>query len=184
MSEKVKVILLAQLQGVVDGKPTRFMPDDSGRKISAIPRAMYEELKGREPALFEDVDDSTNGIDLGETITTNVAVIQKQEANPVDKGLQPINAIDFADGDEDESKTETISTTPFLSPRLGRAEMEENLTKIKGIGAPLAKVLFDAGYETIADIVNAGADELVEIKGISDKTIGGILESAKELLVG
>ena len=183
MSDKVKVILLQQVQGVVNGVFTRFIPDDSGRKITALPRAMYEELKGKEPPVFDEIA-SDSKADEGDVIPTDVFTVTKQESTEkVADNLKPITPIEFADGDADESTETTAPTAAFIPARPTRERMEAELAKIKGVGASLAKTLFEAGYETPADIAHAEAEELIELPGISEKTVAGIQESANELMV-
>jgi predicted flap endonuclease-1-like 5' DNA nuclease len=53
------------------------------------------------------------------------------------------------------------------------------LLRIKGVGKKTAQLLRENGYETIADVASAGADELVEI-GIDAKRAHSIVEAALE----
>ena len=53
---------------------------------------------------------------------------------------------------------------------------------LPGIGASTADALHEYGFYSIEEIVNASVEELVQIKGISDKKAEALLESAKQAL--
>ncbi len=62
--------------------------------------------------------------------------------------------------------------------------MEEDaikqLTTLDGVGKAKAKLLYDAGYETIESIQKASEKDIEDIKGIGDKLAGKIKKSAGE----
>ncbi|HOP08718.1 MAG TPA: ribosomal protein L13e [Candidatus Methanofastidiosa archaeon] len=62
-------------------------------------------------------------------------------------------------------------------------ESEESipLEMIPGVGPKTAERLVEAGYSTVDDIMNATAEQLAEIKGISEKSAKEIIEKAKGL---
>lgn len=53
---------------------------------------------------------------------------------------------------------------------------------LPGVGASTANALHEYGFYSIEEIANASVEELVQVKGISDKKAEAILESAKEAL--
>ncbi len=65
--------------------------------------------------------------------------------------------------------------------------MEEDaikqLTTIEGVGKAKAKLLFDAGYDTIESIQKADVKDIAGIKGIGDKLANRIKASAGEIKV-
>jgi N utilization substance protein A len=54
----------------------------------------------------------------------------------------------------------------------------EALMSLPGIGASTADALYEQGFYSIEELANASVEELVQIKGISDKKARAILESA------
>jgi N utilization substance protein A len=54
---------------------------------------------------------------------------------------------------------------------------------LPGVGASTANALHEYGFYSIEEIANASVEELVQVKGISDKKAEAILGSAKEALV-
>ncbi|MFQ5910572.1 MAG: helix-hairpin-helix domain-containing protein, partial [Thermoplasmata archaeon] len=58
-------------------------------------------------------------------------------------------------------------------------EVIEELSRVKGISAKRATLLYDAGFRTIDDLSQASINKLKSIKGISRKTARMILESVK-----
>jgi large subunit ribosomal protein L32e len=59
----------------------------------------------------------------------------------------------------------------------------KQLTTIDGVGKAKAKLLYDAGFKTIASIKKAGVDEIAGIKGIGTKLANKIKASADEMVV-
>jgi N utilization substance protein A len=53
---------------------------------------------------------------------------------------------------------------------------------LPGIGASTADTLYEAGFYSIEELANASVEELVQIKGISDKKAEALLESAAQAL--
>jgi N utilization substance protein A len=52
------------------------------------------------------------------------------------------------------------------------------LMSLPGVGASTADALYEQGFYSIEELANASVEELVQIKGISDKKARGLLESA------
>ena len=65
--------------------------------------------------------------------------------------------------------------------------MEEDaikqLTTIEGVGKSKAKLLFDAGYDTVESIQKADVKDIAGVKGIGDKLANRIKASAGEIKV-
>lgn len=62
-------------------------------------------------------------------------------------------------------------------------EAIKQLTTIEGVGKAKAKLLYDAGFMTIASIKKASVDEIGGIKGIGSKLANKIKDSADEMVV-
>ena len=62
-------------------------------------------------------------------------------------------------------------------------EAIKQLTTIEGVGKAKAKLLYDAGFITIASIKKASVDEIAAIKGIGAKLANKIKASADEMVV-
>ena len=58
----------------------------------------------------------------------------------------------------------------------------DSLMSLPGIGASTADTLYEAGFYSIEELANASVEELVQIKGISDKKAEALLESAAQAL--
>jgi N utilization substance protein A len=54
------------------------------------------------------------------------------------------------------------------------------LMSLPGVGASTADALYEQGFYSIEELANASVEELVQIKGISDKKARGLLESAAQ----
>ncbi|PKL54429.1 MAG: 50S ribosomal protein L32e [Candidatus Methanoperedenaceae archaeon HGW-Methanoperedenaceae-1] len=63
-------------------------------------------------------------------------------------------------------------------------EAIKQLTTLDGVGKSKAKLLYDAGFETIVSIKDAGVGEIAGIKGIGDKLAQRIKKSADESDIG
>lgn len=61
-----------------------------------------------------------------------------------------------------------------------KAEIKE-LQKLKGVGEVLSQRLVEAGYDTFAKIVAAGADGLKKIQGVNPKLVENIIAQAVEM---
>ncbi|VVB91335.1 50S ribosomal protein L32e [uncultured archaeon] len=59
-------------------------------------------------------------------------------------------------------------------------EAIKQLTTIEGVGKAKAKLLYDAGYETIESIQKATVDDIAGVKGIGEKLANKIKASAGE----
>jgi large subunit ribosomal protein L32e len=59
----------------------------------------------------------------------------------------------------------------------------KQLTTIEGVGKAKAKLLYDAGFITIASIKKASIDEIADIKGVGAKLANKIKASADEMVV-
>jgi large subunit ribosomal protein L32e len=62
-------------------------------------------------------------------------------------------------------------------------EAIKQLTTIEGVGKAKAKLLYDAGFITIASIKKASVDEIADIKGVGAKLANKIKASADEMVV-
>lgn len=62
-------------------------------------------------------------------------------------------------------------------------EATKQLMTIKGVGKERAKLLYDAGYETIESIQKADIDDIAGIKGIGEKHANKIKASAGEIKI-
>ncbi len=62
-------------------------------------------------------------------------------------------------------------------------EAIKQLTTIEGVGKAKAKLLYDAGFNTIDSIKKASVDEIADIKGIGAKLANKIKASADEIVV-
>lgn len=62
-------------------------------------------------------------------------------------------------------------------------EAIKQLTTIEGVGKAKAKLLYDAGFITIASIKKASVDEIADIKGIGAKLANKIKASADEMVI-
>ncbi len=62
-------------------------------------------------------------------------------------------------------------------------EAIKQLTTIEGVGKAKAKLLYDAGFKTIASIKKASVDDIADIKGIGVKLANKIKASADEIVV-
>jgi len=62
-------------------------------------------------------------------------------------------------------------------------EAIKQLTTIDGVGKAKAKLLYDAGFITIASIKKASVDEIADIKGIGAKLANKIKASADEMVI-
>jgi N utilization substance protein A len=58
----------------------------------------------------------------------------------------------------------------------------DSLMSLPGIGASTADALYEQGFYSIEELANASVEELVQIKGISDKKAQALLESAGQAL--
>ncbi len=62
-------------------------------------------------------------------------------------------------------------------------EAIKQLTTLEGVGKAKAKILFDAGYDTIESIQKADEEDIAGIKGIGEKLANRIKASASEIKV-
>ena len=62
-------------------------------------------------------------------------------------------------------------------------EAIKQLTTIEGVGKAKAKILYDAGFETIESIKKASEEDLAGIKGIGEKLAQKIKASADEMVI-
>ncbi len=62
-------------------------------------------------------------------------------------------------------------------------EAIKQLTTIEGVGKAKAKILYDAGFETIESVKNASEEEIAGIKGIGEKLAQKIKASADEMVI-
>jgi N utilization substance protein A len=58
----------------------------------------------------------------------------------------------------------------------------DSLMSLPGIGASTADALYEQGFYSIEELANASVEELVQIKGISEKKAQALLESAGQAL--
>lgn len=62
-------------------------------------------------------------------------------------------------------------------------EAIKQLTTIDGVGKAKAKILYDAGFETIESVKNASEEEIASIKGIGEKLAQRIKASADQMVI-
>ncbi|MDL5502055.1 MAG: helix-hairpin-helix domain-containing protein, partial [Candidatus Methanoperedens sp.] len=62
-------------------------------------------------------------------------------------------------------------------------EAIKQLTTINGVGKAKAKILYDAGFETIESVKNASEEEIAGIKGIGEKLAQKIKSSADQMVI-
>ncbi len=62
-------------------------------------------------------------------------------------------------------------------------EAIKQLTTIEGVGKAKAKLLYDAGFLTVASIKKASVDEIADIKGIGAKLANKIKASADKMVI-
>lgn len=62
-------------------------------------------------------------------------------------------------------------------------EAIKQLTTIDGVGKAKAKILYDAGFKTIASVKKANEDEIADIKGIGEKLAQKIKASADQMVI-
>jgi large subunit ribosomal protein L32e len=62
-------------------------------------------------------------------------------------------------------------------------EAIKQLTTIDGVGKAKAKILYDAGFKTIASVKKANEDEIADIKGIGEKLAQKIKSSADQMVI-
>ena len=55
------------------------------------------------------------------------------------------------------------------------------LQQLKGVGGILAKRLFDAGFDSFDKIAQAGTEGLKGVRGLNPRSIGAIVEQARQL---
>ena len=56
-----------------------------------------------------------------------------------------------------------------------------DLKQLKGVGMILGKRLYDAGFDSFSKIAQAGEEGLKKVRGISPRSIGTIVEQARQL---
>lgn len=61
------------------------------------------------------------------------------------------------------------------------AETSDDISNIKGVGKTTEEKLRAAGYNTVASLASADADEVAEKSGISAKVTAKIVEAARDL---
>jgi hypothetical protein len=57
----------------------------------------------------------------------------------------------------------------------------EDLLQLKGVGRVLAKRLYDAGFDSLQKIAQAGPEELKRVRGINERHLGQISQQARDL---
>jgi N utilization substance protein A len=58
----------------------------------------------------------------------------------------------------------------------------DSLTGLPGVGSSTADALYEQGFYSIEELANASVEELIQIKGISEKKAQTLLESARQTL--
>jgi N utilization substance protein A len=58
----------------------------------------------------------------------------------------------------------------------------DSLMGLPGVGSSTADALYEAGYYSLEELANASVEELIQIKGISDKKAEALLEAARQAL--
>lgn len=94
----------------------------------------------------------------------------------------------FTDPDEavDVSELENLKDTKSLTgsgnANPNRDSVVSALCDIEGISTDLAEKLIDAGFTSVNDVYNADAEALCVVKGIGEKLVKTIQESASALV--
>ncbi|GAW66292.1 DNA-binding protein [Geoanaerobacter pelophilus] len=57
----------------------------------------------------------------------------------------------------------------------------EDLKRLRGVGIVLGKRLFDAGFDSIAKIAEAGEEGLKKVRGVSPRAISSIVDQSRQL---
>ncbi len=58
----------------------------------------------------------------------------------------------------------------------------DTLMKLKGVGLPLAEILFKGGYSSLLDMAEAEVEDLIQLTGFEESKIKEIMDEAKVLL--
>jgi len=58
----------------------------------------------------------------------------------------------------------------------------DSLLSLPGVGATMADALYDAGFQSIADLAEAPIEELIQIKGIGEDTARKLIDAAGQAL--
>jgi len=179
MAEKKKVQLLSEIihGRVVNGTLNYFKYSPAkGREVkhTLIPIDLYNSLKDAKPPVFVDAVEVV--VEDIEGVSEEAVALSAPQTINKDDRLAPLPEINMADASDldnivDEENDNADADTLAV----------KELSKIKGIGSGLANTLVDAGFKTIYDVALADEDHLIALDGISERTVGGILESAKEL---
>lgn len=114
---------------------------------------------------YVDVRDAPGMLEISEGRRT----VFREYVRPA-KSVAPIQ-VDEPEVDIVEDKVETVPED----------DQSQVLTDIPGVGDSLAERLREAGYNTVSDIAQAGADILTEIKGISAGKAALLIEAANAL---
>lgn len=88
----------------------------------------------------------------------------------------------FARRDMSEAKGER-SFHRHKSARSGREELEYILTAVPEVGPKAAREIL-AAFGTLRAVFSASAEELMQVKGVGEKTAGGIVEAAEREYAG
>ena len=80
--------------------------------------------------------------------------------------------------EEPEAPESEVEREPEPKPV---AETSDDIGSIKGVGKTTEEKLRAAGYNTVASLASADADEVAEKSGISAKVIAKIVEAARDL---
>lgn len=78
---------------------------------------------------------------------------------------------------KEEAKAESGKVVEGLKSKV-EGEKAVKLTDLDGVGAKVAKILIDAGYNTVEKINGLTADDLTKLDGIGKKTAEKIIKSA------
>ena len=71
--------------------------------------------------------------------------------------------------------------TPVIASEAKQSEKEFDLTQIEGVGPKTAKILAEAGYDTLEKVKNLTIEDLTKLEGIGKKTAEKIIKAVKNI---
>lgn len=135
----------------------------------------------------EEVEETsqTESTDDKDDLTIITGIGESSLDNFYDAGFYTVESIAKATTKE-LSKVSGVGTKTaedFISKakKLTSGALDDDLTRIRGIGDNNIDDFTEAGFNTISDIANASAKDLSKIKGVGSTTAESLIEEAKRL---